>query len=228
MIELLVVIAIISLLVSLLLPLLTRARDLARAVVCMTNLRQLMTACVSYAQEYDGRAPAAFSGTWEAPTYWTASLAADGYVSAGDGLVCPSYRQNQWLWWSQTYGLNRGWPWMNGQGGRSKSEWYGVDQGIPLDLPDYWDGAQMATTHPNTGQKSEPYAFPVLGDSLLRGTQNDEKCWDFLYPLYGSALVHLRHAEAANIAFADGRVESCDEASVVADDGFRAGNGYWR
>ena len=58
LIELLVVIAIISLLVSILLPSLQRAKNLARRTVCMSNLRTSTTACIVYATEHDGWTPA--------------------------------------------------------------------------------------------------------------------------------------------------------------------------
>jgi prepilin-type processing-associated H-X9-DG protein/prepilin-type N-terminal cleavage/methylation domain-containing protein len=48
LLELLIVIAILSLLVSILLPSLGRARDLARSAVCMSNVRQLALASVTY------------------------------------------------------------------------------------------------------------------------------------------------------------------------------------
>lgn len=51
LIELLVVIAIISLLVSILLPSLNKARDLAKGVLCKTNLRCLGLAAVLYAED---------------------------------------------------------------------------------------------------------------------------------------------------------------------------------
>lgn len=57
LIELLVVIAIISLLVSILLPSLTKAKDLARAVVCQTNLHQIGLAVSYYTEEYTGYIP---------------------------------------------------------------------------------------------------------------------------------------------------------------------------
>jgi prepilin-type N-terminal cleavage/methylation domain-containing protein/prepilin-type processing-associated H-X9-DG protein len=52
LVELLVVIAIISLLVSLTLPSLTAARDHARAVVCLQNLKQIQISANAYAGEY--------------------------------------------------------------------------------------------------------------------------------------------------------------------------------
>ncbi|MEL6797672.1 MAG: type II secretion system protein, partial [Planctomycetota bacterium] len=54
LIELLVVIAVIALMIGILLPALGRARESGRALVCMTNMRQLATAQVLYANDNDG------------------------------------------------------------------------------------------------------------------------------------------------------------------------------
>ncbi|HCE46207.1 MAG TPA: hypothetical protein DET40_21895 [Lentisphaeria bacterium] len=53
LIELLVVIAIIAILASLLLPALTRAKESARKISCMSRMRQMMQATLSYAQDFD-------------------------------------------------------------------------------------------------------------------------------------------------------------------------------
>jgi prepilin-type N-terminal cleavage/methylation domain-containing protein/prepilin-type processing-associated H-X9-DG protein len=57
LIELLVVIAIISLLVSILLPSLNRAKDLAKITVCQSNLRNVGLAVNTYLNENNGNFP---------------------------------------------------------------------------------------------------------------------------------------------------------------------------
>jgi len=57
LIELLVVIAIISLLVSILLPSLKQAKELAKRTVCMSNIHQLSLGVTLYANDFDGWLP---------------------------------------------------------------------------------------------------------------------------------------------------------------------------
>ncbi len=62
LIELLVVIAIIALLVSIFMPSLTRAKDMAKELVCLTNQRACGVAIQFYASKNSGRLPS--SETW--------------------------------------------------------------------------------------------------------------------------------------------------------------------
>ena len=57
LVEMLVVIGIIVLLVSILLPALVRAREQARKATCLSNLRQLTQAYLSFAAAHDGELP---------------------------------------------------------------------------------------------------------------------------------------------------------------------------
>ena len=73
LIELLVVVAIIALLISILLPSLSRAREQARSVACMSNMRQFGIANQMYADEQDG---------WMVPVQMPSVSFEEGYVWA--------------------------------------------------------------------------------------------------------------------------------------------------
>jgi prepilin-type N-terminal cleavage/methylation domain-containing protein/prepilin-type processing-associated H-X9-DG protein len=55
LIELLVVIAIIAILMAILFPVLNRAKEQGKRMVCFNNLRQLLLAWLLYADDYDGK-----------------------------------------------------------------------------------------------------------------------------------------------------------------------------
>lgn len=74
LVELLVVIGIIAILIAILMPALSRAKESARRIQCMSGLRQLGTATMMYTQEFKGRFPDAWqwhpkqvAGVWEGP-----------------------------------------------------------------------------------------------------------------------------------------------------------------
>jgi prepilin-type N-terminal cleavage/methylation domain-containing protein len=57
LIELLVVIAIIAILAAILFPVFAQAREKARATACLSNMKQVGTALMMYAQDYDETNP---------------------------------------------------------------------------------------------------------------------------------------------------------------------------
>lgn len=101
LVELLVVIGIIALLISILLPSLTRARDQARLVACMSNMRQLGQANVFFTNEHDNyvvkpwfnNEPNNFGGgnTWgfQFPA-WGWDYVLNTYISSKEVFRCPS------------------------------------------------------------------------------------------------------------------------------------------
>ena len=69
LVELLVVIGIIAVLISILLPSLSRAREAANRVACLANLRQLAAATLAYVAENRQRLPEAGAGNGPESAY---------------------------------------------------------------------------------------------------------------------------------------------------------------
>ena len=89
LIELLVVIAIISLLVSILLPSLSKAKELARSAVCMNNQSQIGLAHYFYAEENDGCIVPTYDTTLR--KFWWDILPIDEVATWTNSLLfCPS------------------------------------------------------------------------------------------------------------------------------------------
>ena len=90
LIELLVVIAIIVLLVAILFPVFSRARENGRRTSCMSNMGQLGMGFLQYAQDYDERWPMgthAYSGSYWLGMGWGGQIFS--YVKSSQIYQCP-------------------------------------------------------------------------------------------------------------------------------------------
>jgi prepilin-type N-terminal cleavage/methylation domain-containing protein/prepilin-type processing-associated H-X9-DG protein len=117
LIELLVVIAIIAILAAILFPVFAQARERARAISCVSNLKQIGTATNMYVQDYDETYPTGWSQP-EGKTCWRVSLQpyiqkygnpVDIYnMSSGNFgvLVCPDQPGDANSYGPTSYGYN--------------------------------------------------------------------------------------------------------------------------
>ena len=93
MVELLAVISIILILASFLLPALSKARDKARTLVCLNNIKQILTAFTLYADDYNASLVAPLTDPATQQT-WNLVLLQENYLTSGHGsdiFTCPSY-----------------------------------------------------------------------------------------------------------------------------------------
>src|SRR5689334_9519535 len=90
LIELLVVIAIIAILAAILFPVFAQAREKARAITCVSNVRQLVLAMRMYAQDYDEHYPQGRSDDWDPAVHYTWRSAIQPYIKNKGMLRCPS------------------------------------------------------------------------------------------------------------------------------------------
>ncbi len=96
MVELLVVIAVIALLMGLLLPALTRAREQAKATICRSNLKQIGLAAYLYAERWNWYIPRGTSGPTDKTWFqlfmpYLSERAVDGDYRSVKIFRCPSY-----------------------------------------------------------------------------------------------------------------------------------------
>lgn len=98
LIELLVVVAIITILIAILIPALSKAREQSKLVACSSNLRQMGIGFAMYTDEWNGYLPRAAATALPVsdPRYtsdwcnWIAVLQDTGVMSAGKQYTCPA------------------------------------------------------------------------------------------------------------------------------------------
>src|SRR5438132_6470722 len=108
LIELLVVIAIIAILAAILFPVFAQAREKARGISCLSNVKQVELSLQMYTQDYDESYPTApsypdnpipNSGPGWAWYVWQGwPLSVNPYTKNGQIFHCPSAESPYWFW----------------------------------------------------------------------------------------------------------------------------------
>lgn len=235
LIELLVVIGIIALLLSIVMPALKKAKEVAKTTICKSNLRQLTLGMRLYAEDNDGKAPAFTAGSnYFAGNYWYFAIApylgSNYYVQnpeqdrrgGMETMYCPSVKrrpddgQSYWgtakLDWRTLTGLD-----LDSESQAEGS--YGLNMWLTPDFPDFQDLFPRKRHWPN--YSTARGNVPVFADSIWVGGWPQDRDYTPLEvgltletgipwhdPGYQMGRFCIdRHNMAVNVSFQGGNVE---------------------
>jgi len=250
LIELLVVIAIIAILAALLLPALSRAKEKAKAMDCLNNLRQIVLATKAYLDDNDGvmiplwveqGAPGWAGWNYDAITFviqypdflwWPDKLRLDGFVPAATLFNCPALTQ----------------PATDGGGGSVSIV---NPLGIGMNYPEYgWISPRSGFPNPvyatsKENQVSQPSQSIAFADAaaIANSDETNADNWQevlatgcayfrvpsdsYYYSLNGDSRSVPRHTRQVNAAFFDGHVQRERNSAIRYDLPRTDGNVQW-
>ena len=203
LIELLVVIAIIAILAALLLPSLNRAREVARSITCVNNLKNVGTVFNMYAGDFKDRWPAPRCTDSLGLGYWTITLQTYYYgqrvSNLGSTVGMNKLRQSFWTC-----------PVL-----KKMSSWYLLGYGINMFLPpmkntDTWGTIDLSAPTPN--RLKSPSLTILVGDSVGRSSPITGD-WHLSNTTRTNVtnLFGFVHSKKTNMLFCDGHVETGTE-----------------
>jgi len=188
---------IIAILAAILFPVFAKAREKARQSSCLSNVKQLALAALSYAQDYDELLPASYRpGGGE--IYWTGNI--NPYIKNTQIFRCPSLNIPETFWNGSQMAYGWNYYYLTLQAGAVAYGGATTNLGqvrSPAETVMLGDGPSCQTMA--TGTLYYPDIYPgsrinAMG-YVINGTNN-------YFP-------NLRHNDLANIAFVDGHAKAC-------------------
>lgn len=211
LIELLVVIAIIAILAAILFPVFAQAREKARAITCISNLKQLGLGIMQYSQDYDERNPYVYGNNGDPDWSWCTIVLP--YIKSIGVYACPD----------DTY--SRGANDYDANGNPLKSPPRKVSYSLTLPWGD-WNG-DWGASNAALAAISNPATTIVLSERwngyhiLAPGWAQDNWCNDgeFLYGQNGGPAASRGHSGGSNYVFADGHAKWMHYEQTVQQQG---------
>ena len=238
LIELLVVISIIGLLMGILMPSLVRAREQAKRIFCLNNLRQMAVAATSYTLSNDDYYPTAYywhkSGSIESERCWDFTIVwKNGESDTIPGILwqgstiekihkCPSYKGSG-NWWDQLFaGYNYNTSYIGHGQGESVSSSYSGSVIPNPSFPAYDIVMPVKAT-----RVRKPMSCALFGDGHYAGGANkfmrSPLHWDgdYNFTIRKSGTQGYRHSGMTNVAWCDGHATSQKELYTESIDQVR-------
>jgi type II secretory pathway pseudopilin PulG len=143
-VELLVVIGIIALLISILMPAISRAREHAITAQCLSNIRQVGMAIQMYANAHNDRVPVGYNNgqgwngyvVYEAGNYYTlmGKMILTGEIKEPEAFFCPAQKDPRF----QYKTAENPWPWPTPVAGKHHRAGYTVRPSTNWSGPQGW------------------------------------------------------------------------------------------